>query len=75
MINPVYIDGYRVYSDTTYNEQYSQDDEANPTFTELRNKVLAALAVDKKNSVYANQIALRPICAAVIPSANLNTTA
>ena len=57
VINPVYIDGYRVYSDTTYNEQYSQDDEANPTFTELRNKVLAALAVDKKNSVYANQIA------------------
>lgn len=57
VIKPVYIDGYRVYSDTTYNEQYSQDDEANPTFTELRNKVLAALAVDKKNSVYANQIA------------------
>ena len=57
VIKPVYIDGYRVYSDTTYNEQYSQDDEANPTFTELRNKVLAALAVDTKNSVYANQIA------------------
>ena len=56
-IKPVYIDGYRVYSDTTYNEQYSQDDEANPTFTELRNKVLAALAVDTTNSVYANQIA------------------
>lgn len=57
VIKPVYIDGYRVYSDATYNEQYSQDDEANPTFTELRNKVLAALAVDKTNSVYANQIA------------------
>lgn len=57
MIKPVYIDGYRVYSDTTYNEQYSQDDEANPTFTELRNSVLAALDVDTTKGTYANQIA------------------
>lgn len=56
-IKPVYIDGYRVYSDTTYNEQYSQDDEANPTFTEMRNSVLAALDVDTTKGTYANQIA------------------
>ena len=57
VIKPVYIDGYRVYSDTTYNEQYSQDDEANPTFTEMRNSVLAALDVDTTNGMYAKQIA------------------
>lgn len=57
VIKSVYIDGYRVYSDTTYNEQYSQDDEANPTFTEMRNSVLAALDVDTTKGTYANQIA------------------
>lgn len=56
---PVYIDGFRVHGTLDVNfDVYSQDNEANPTFVELRNSVLKAEITDETStSQYANQIA------------------
>lgn len=58
--NTVYLDGFRVYN-TVQNEEvnavYKKDNEADPTYTELRNHVLSALNVEVDKSQYANQIA------------------
>lgn len=58
--NTVNLDGFRVYN-TVQNDEanavYTQDSEANPTYTELRNHVLNALNVNVDESQYANQIA------------------
>lgn len=54
----VNIDGFRVHGTLDMNsEVYQQDNEANPTFAEMRNAVLAGLNVDTKNGQYAQQIA------------------
>lgn len=57
---PVYIDGFRVHGtlDVVDTTAYQADGEANPTFVELRNAVLAGLSVvDIKEGQYADQIA------------------
>lgn len=57
---PVYIDGFRVHGtlDVVNTTAYQADGEANPTFVELRNAVLAGLDVaDIKEGQYADQIA------------------
>lgn len=57
---PVYIDGFRVHGtlDVETTTAYQDDGEANPTFVELRNAVLAGLDVaDIKEGQYADQIA------------------
>lgn len=58
--NTVNLDGFRVYN-TVRNEEvnavYKKDNEADPTYTELRNHVLSALNVEVDQSQYANQIA------------------
>lgn len=52
------LDGFRVYYDSeSLTEVYSQDNEANPNYLELRNTVLAGLAVDTSASQYADVIA------------------
>lgn len=55
----VYIDGFRVHGTLDVNSDvYQQDDEANPTFVELRNSVLnAVIGNDPVESMYAAQIA------------------
>lgn len=56
----VNLDGFRVYGTLKNNnhEVYQKDGEANPTFVELRDKVLAAVGVNEINdSKYADQIA------------------
>lgn len=54
----VNLDGFRVYGTLAYSsEVYQRDGEANPTFIELRDKVLAALNVNDTASQYAKQIA------------------
>lgn len=54
----VSIDGYRVYGTLDGNTQaYTSDGEANPTYVELRDQVLAALNVETSDSQYAEQIA------------------
>lgn len=60
--NRVSLDGFRVYNTLQTeeaNEVYTKDNEANPTYTELRNHVLSGLNVEsvKNDSQYANQIA------------------
>lgn len=56
-ILPVYIDGFRVHGTLDVNSDvYQQDGEANPTFVELRNAVLAGLNVAEQGQ-YADQIA------------------
>ncbi len=60
--NRVSLDGFRVYNTLQTEEAntvYAQDNEANPTYTELRNHVLSGLNVEsvKNDSQYANQIA------------------
>lgn len=58
-ILPVYIDGFRVHGTLDVNSDvYHQDDEANPTFVELRNSVLKAeIDPNAIKSQYAGQIA------------------
>lgn len=56
-VKPVYIDGYRIYSDTSYNDIYTQDVEANPKFIDLRNVLLAGLGVKANDGQYAQQAA------------------
>lgn len=60
-LRPVYVDGFRVHGtlDVVNTEAYQQDGEANPTFAELRNAVLAGLNVAEvqDSSQYAQQIA------------------
>ena len=54
----VSIDGYRVYGTLEGDRPaYASDGEANPTYVELRDQVLAALMVDTSGSQYADQIA------------------
>ena len=54
----VSIDGYRVYGTLEGDRPaYASDGEANPTYVELRDQVLAALSVDTSGSQYADQIA------------------
>lgn len=54
----VSIDGYRVYGTLEGDRPaYASDGEANPTYVELRDQVLAALSVDTSESQYADQIA------------------
>lgn len=54
---PVSLDGFRVYNTLDQNsEVYQKDGEANPSYVELRNKVLTGLNVDAGTSQYANQI-------------------
>lgn len=54
----VYLDGFRVHGTLDVNsEVYHQDGEANPTFVELRNAVLAGLNVKAEEGQYAQQIA------------------
>lgn len=55
----VNLDGFRVYGTLGYNEEaYQKDSEANPTFTELRDKVLTALPITNvTDSAYASQVA------------------
>lgn len=52
------FDGFRVYGtlDEDY-EIYQKHEEANPTFVELRDKVLAAANVDTTQSQYASELA------------------
>lgn len=53
----VNLDGFRVYGTLDGNtEAYQKDGEANPTFVELRDKVLTGLHVDVESGVYADQI-------------------
>lgn len=55
---PVYIDGFRVHGTLDVNSDvYSQDNEANPQYAELREAVLAGLQVDTTKGQYADQIA------------------
>lgn len=62
---PVYIDGFRVHgtldsAGNAYHAEggvYYKDNEDNPTFIELRDKVLAGLSVNTNKSQYADQIA------------------
>lgn len=56
---PVYIDGFRVHGTLADqgNDVYVADNEANPTFVELRNAVLAYAQVNTNDSQYADQIA------------------
>ena len=82
----VNIDGFRVYGTMDGdNEAYVSDEEANPSFIELRDQVLRGLNVQSETSAqYAEQIAktLSQVYsteganegAAVITDANLNTT-
>lgn len=59
-ILPVYIDGFRVHGtlDVVNTTAYQSDNEANPTFVELRNSVLKAEIGSKAiESQYADQIA------------------
>ncbi len=61
----VYLDGFRVYgtldsAGNAYHAEggvYYKDNEDNPTFIELRDRVLAGLNVNTSKSQYANQIA------------------
>ena len=54
----VSIDGYRVYGTLEGDRPaYASDGEANPTYVELRDRVLAALSVETSESQYADQIA------------------
>lgn len=55
----VNLDGFCVYGTLGYNEEaYQKDSEANPTFTELRDKVLTALPITNvTDSAYASQVA------------------
>lgn len=54
----IHLDGFRVHGTLDMNsEVYQQDNEANPTFVELRNAVLAYAEVNTNDSQYANQIA------------------
>ena len=54
----VSIDGYRVYGTLEGDRPaYASDGEANPTYVELRDQVLAALKVEPSESQYAEQIA------------------
>lgn len=57
---PVYIDGFRVHGtlDVVNTQVYKDDNEANPTFVELRNSVLnAVIGNTDPDSIYADQIA------------------
>lgn len=58
-VSDVYIDGFRVYGtlEDQANAVYTADQEDNPVFIELRDKVLAGLNVDSTSSQYADQIA------------------
>ena len=65
-ISPVYFDGFRVYNtlnDNDSNAIYAQDNEANPSYCELRDQVLNAINVDSVidngngKSQYAKQVA------------------
>lgn len=59
-ILPVYIDGFRVHGtlDVVNTKAYQSDNEANPTFVELRNSVLKAeIGSEAIESQYADQIA------------------
>lgn len=57
---PVYIDGFRVHGtlDVVNTQVYKDDNEANPTFVELRDSVLQVnLNLSEYNGQYAGQIA------------------
>lgn len=60
-VSAVYIDGFRVHGtlDVVKTTAYQQDDEANPTFVELRDSVLQVglNATADTSKKYANQIA------------------
>lgn len=55
----VYLDGFRVYGTLAdqSNSIYTADLEDNPTYIELRDRVLKALSVTTANSQYASDIA------------------
>lgn len=54
----VHLDGFRVYNTLAEEPDfYKKDMEDNPTFIELRDKVLAGLNVNTGSSQYASQIA------------------
>lgn len=55
----VYLDGFRVYGTLAdqSNSIYTADLEDNPTYIELRDRVLKALSVNTANSQYASDIA------------------
>lgn len=57
VVKPVYVDGFRVHYDSTYNDIYENDGEKNPQYVELRNRVLAGLNANATESEYANEIA------------------
>ena len=55
----VYLDGFKVYYDNTYADIYAQDNEANPTYAELRNAVLASIDdTTLADSQYADKAAI-----------------
>ena len=55
-----WFDGFRVYNTLTDNDTvervYTQDNEANPVYCELRDQVLSGLNIDTTKSQYADQI-------------------
>ena len=57
-MKPVYFDGFRVYN-TLENDGgvYAKDNEANPSYYELRDQVLNSVTIDPRESQYASQIA------------------
>lgn len=58
VFNPVSLDGFRVHGTIDENTTaYVTDEEDNPTFIELRDKVLAGLNVQPEKSTYAKDIA------------------
>ena len=75
-----YFDGFRVYN--TLNDSdaiYAEDNEANPSYVELRDQVLASINVNsviadgKGSSQYAKQIA-HNVLSQVYASSGVNTT-
>lgn len=61
-IHPVYLDGFCVYNTIkdakTISEVYNLDNEANPTYYELRDQVLASVNITtSQDKRYANEIA------------------
>ena len=55
---PVSLDGFRVYGTLATEPKFYMDDaEDNPTYIELRDRVLKALSVNTANSQYASDIA------------------
>lgn len=79
-LKPVYFDGYRVYNtlnDDSSAATYAQDKEANPSYCELRDRVLASInvnsVIDDGSSQYAKQIA-HNVLSQVYASSGVDTT-